>query len=137
MIPYANSKFPPVPILNIALSAPGEAAQTEMAPALIDTGSDFTLVPEKWLQGLDVPRSRPARVRGLWSSYHQVTLFMVDIHLDIGILPGIEVVRVMKSDGVFENEEIVLGRNVLNMLILLLEGPTQQTTVLERRPRRF
>lgn len=137
MIPYANSKFPPVPILNIALSAPGEAAQTEVAPALIDTSSDFTLVPEKWLHGLDIPRSRPARVRGLWSSYHQVTLFMVDIHLDIGILPGIEVVRVMKSDGIFENEEIVLGRNVLNMLILLLEGPTHQTTVLERRPRRF
>lgn len=65
MIPYANSKFPPVPILNIALSAPGEAAQTEVAPALIDTSSDFTLVPEKWLHGLDIPRSRPARVRGL------------------------------------------------------------------------
>ena len=157
MIPYANSKFPPVPILNIALSAPGEAAQTEMAPALIDTGSDFTLVPEKWLQGLDVPRSRPARVRGLWvasplyrcasyrparvrglwSSYHEVTLFLVDIHLEIGILPGIEVVRVRKAEGLFENEEIVLGRNVLNMLILLLEGPTHQTSVLERRPRRF
>jgi hypothetical protein len=61
MISYANSKFPPVPILNIALSSPGEAVQTEVASALIDTGSDFTLVPEKWLQGLDAPRSRPAR----------------------------------------------------------------------------
>ena len=69
MIPYATSKFPPIPILNISLSVPGEGAQTELAPALIDTGSDFTLVPEKWLQGIDAPRSRPARVRGLWSSY--------------------------------------------------------------------
>ena len=43
----------------------------------------------------------------------------------------------MKSDGLFENEEIVLGRNVLNMLILLLEGPIEQTSILERRPRRF
>ena len=137
MIAYANSKFPPAPILNIALSAPGEGAQTELAPALIDTGSDFTLVPEKWLRGLDAPRSRPARVRGLWSSYHEVTLFLIDIHLEIGILPGIEVVRVMKSDGLFENEEIVLGRNVLNMLILLLERPAQQTSILDRRPRRF
>ena len=77
------------------------------------------------------------RARGLWSSYHEVTLFLIDIHLEIGILPGIEVVRVMKSDGLFENEEIVLGRNVLNMLILLLEGPAQQTSLLERRPRRF
>ena len=90
MIPYSKGKFPPIPILNISLSAPGEPAPIELAPALIDTGSDFTLVPEKWLHGLDAPRSRPARVRGLWSSYHEVTLFLVDIHLEIGVLPGIE-----------------------------------------------
>jgi hypothetical protein len=137
MIPYAKNKFPPVPILNISFSAPGETAQTELAPALIDTGSDFTLVPEKWLRGIDAPRSRPAQVRGLWSAYRDVTLFLVDIHLEIGLLPGIEVVRVNRSEGVFENEEIVLGRNVLNLLILLLEGPVQQTTLLERRPRRL
>ncbi len=137
MIAYATNKFPPVPILHISLSAPGESAQTELAPALIDTGSDFTLVPEKWLRDLDAPRSRPARVRGLWSAYREVTLFLVDIHLEIGTLPGVEVVRVMKSEGIFENEEIVLGRNVLNLLILLLEGPAQQTSVLERRPSRL
>lgn len=95
------------------------------------------MVPEKWLRGIEAPRRRPARVRGLWSAFHEVTLFLVDIHLDIGALPGIEVVRVMQSEGLFENEEIVLGRNVLNLLILLLEGPTQQTSLLERRPRRF
>jgi hypothetical protein len=137
MIPYAKSKFPPAPVLTIALSAPGEGPQTGLASALIDTGSDFTLVPEKWLQNLDAPRSRPARVRGLWSAYQEVTLFLIDIHLDIGILPGIEVVRVLKSAGIFENDEIVLGRNVLNLLILLLEGPAQQTSILERRLRRF
>jgi predicted aspartyl protease len=89
MISYAKSKFPPVPVLNIALSVPGEGAQTELTPALIDTGSDFTLVPEKWLQAIDAPRSRLARVRGLWSSYQEITLFLVDVHLDIGILPGV------------------------------------------------
>lgn len=62
MIPYAQNKFPPIPILHIALSAPGESDQSPLAPALIDTGSDFTLVPEKWLRDLDAPRSRPARV---------------------------------------------------------------------------
>lgn len=137
MFPYAKTKFPPFPILNIALSVPSEGAQTELTPALIDTGSDFTLVPEKWLQEIDAPRSRPARVRGLWSAYQEVTLFLVDIHLEIGVLPGVEVVRVTQAEGIFENEEIVLGRNVLNMLILLLEGPAQQTSILERRPRRF
>ena len=137
MIAYSNKKYPPVPILHIQLSVPGESSKTEMLPALIDTGFDFSLIPEKWLYEIDAPRSRPARARGLWSPYHEVTLFFVDIHLDIGILPGIEVVRVSKAEGIFENEEIVLGRNVLNKLILLLEGPQQQTTILERRPRRL
>jgi hypothetical protein len=54
MIPSIKNKFPPASILNIALIVPGEGDQTELTPALIDTGSDFTLVPEKWL------RSRPA-----------------------------------------------------------------------------
>ncbi|MCB0085686.1 MAG: hypothetical protein KDE47_32310 [Caldilineaceae bacterium] len=69
--------------------------------------------------------------------FSEVTLFLVDSHLEIGALPGVEVVRVRKTDGLFENEEIVLGRNVLNLLILLLEGPAKQTSLLERRPRRL
>jgi hypothetical protein len=30
-----------------------------------------------------------------------------------------------------------LGRNILNQLILLLDGPGQQTDILERRPSRL
>ena len=76
-------------------------------------------------------------MRGLWSSRTRVTLYFVDIHFNNVILPGVEAIGVDENDGAFENEEVVLGRNVLNMLFLLLEGPAQQTRVLERRPLRF
>ncbi|MBU0511410.1 MAG: hypothetical protein KJ638_06885 [Chloroflexi bacterium] len=36
-----------------------------------------------------------------------------------------------------EENEIILGRNVLNKLFLLLEGPNQQTRILEGLPRKF
>ena len=124
-------------MLQIQLSSPEEPTQTEIRPALIDTGSDFSLVPRRWLLEIDAPRSRPAFIRGLWSPRHEVTLFLVDIHLENGILPSVEVVGINANEGAFENEEIVLGRNVLNLLFLLLEGPAQQTRVLERRPLRF
>ena len=134
---YSQDKFPPAPILSIQLSAPEESPQTEFLPALVDTGSDFTLVPQHWLLQIDAPYSRPALVRGLWSSQQEIDLFLVDIHLEKGILPGVEVVGVPERDSIFESEEIILGRNLLNLLFLLLEGPAQQTCVLERRPLRF
>lgn len=65
------------------------------------------------------------------------TIYLIDLHLASGVLPDIEVVGVNDDVDEFENEDIILGRNVLNKLILLLEGPQQQTTILERRPRRF
>ena len=70
----------------------------------------------------------------MWSSRQLVTLYLVDIHLAYGTLPGMEVIGIDSED---DEHEVILGRNVLNLLILLLDGPQQQTTILERRPRRF
>jgi hypothetical protein len=134
---YANDKFPPAPVLDIQLSAPEESPQTEIISALVDTGSDFTLVPWRWLLQLDAPASRPAFVRGLWSTRREVTLYLVDIHCGDFVLPGVEVIGVQADQGAFEGEEVVLGRNVLNLFILLLEGPAHKTNLLERRPKRF
>ena len=61
-----------------------------------------------------------------------MTTYLVDLHLEIGVLPGIEVVGIDHEED--EDLEIVVGRNVLNQLILLLDGPHQQIDLLNRRP---
>ena len=71
-------------------------------------------------------------MRGLWSEPRQVTLYLVDLHVETGVLPGVEVAGMADE----EDQEIVLGRNVLNQLILLLDGPRLQTDVLDQRPHR-
>ena len=135
---YSRQNFPPAPILEIKLSQPGESAQLEAKPALIDTGGDFTTVPLTWLLQIDAPEARWAYLRGLWSEQRPVTLYLVDLHFESAILPGVEVIGIDEGDIETEDDrEIVLGRNVLNQLILLLDGPNQQTDVLERRPVRF
>ena len=134
--PYSHEKFPPAPVLDIQLSAPGESPQTATLTALIDTGGDFTIVPLQWLLDINAPESRSAHVRGLWSDRQLVTLYLVDIHLAHGTLPGMEVIGIEDEED-SDEQEVILGRNVLNLLLLLLEGPQQQTTILERRPRRF
>lgn len=51
-------------------------------------------------------------------------------HLEVEgqLLPGIEVV------GDEQGRDVLLGRNVLNKLIVLLDGPGRLTAVLSRRP---
>ena len=113
-IEYSRQKLPPAPILKIKLSPPREAAQTDSVPALIDTGADFTLVPLSWLLRIDAPEVRWAYLRGLWGEQRQATLYLVDLHLDNGVLPGIEVIGIEDSEEeTDEDREIVLGRNVL------------------------
>ncbi len=133
--PYDRAMIPPAPVLSVKISAPREPAHAESLPALVDTGADFTLVPQSWLLRVDAPEARWAFLRGLWSEQRQVTLYLVDLHLGVGTLAGVEVVGVEDED--LENQEIVLGRNILNQVILLLDGPHQQTDVLDRRPVRF
>jgi hypothetical protein len=130
--PYQQDRFPYAPVLPVRLSVPHETAHATVFPALVDTGADFTLAPLTWLVQIDAPESRYAYMRGLWSEQRQVTLYLVDLHLETGVLPGVEVAGIDDED----DQEIVLGRNILNQLILLLDGPHLQTDVLERRPLR-
>lgn len=134
---YSRAKIPPVPILNIKLSPPSEAAKTESLSAMVDTGSDFTLVPLSWLLQINAPESRSAYLRGLWSERQLVTLYLVDLHLEEGVLVAVEVVGLEDEEEIDEELDVILGRNILNKLILLLDGPRTQTDVLGRRPKRF
>ena len=135
---YNRQKYPPAPVLEVKLSQPGEPASAETRSALIDTGGDFTTVPLTWLLQIDAPEVRWAYLRGLWSEQRPVILYLVDLHFEGNTLPGVEVIGIDEDDiETDEDREIVLGRNVLNQLILLLDGPNKQTDILKRRPVRF
>ncbi|MCA9974054.1 MAG: hypothetical protein KC425_27770 [Anaerolineales bacterium] len=136
-ISFTHHKFPPAPVIPIRLSSPGEPAAASEYPALLDTGSDFTLVPLRYLSTIQAPETRSAFVRGLFSERQLITLYLVDIHLEIGVLSGYEVIGVENTVDGFTDEEIILGRNVLNRLHLFLNGPAAETHLLERPPRKF
>jgi hypothetical protein len=135
---YTSTKIPVAPVVNVSLSAPGERVKTVEYPALIDTGGDFTTVPLDWLLQVDAPEVRGAYMRGLWSPQRAVALYLVDLHIANEVLPGVEVVGIPEDDiEVLEDREIVLGRNALDNLIILLDGPQRQCSILERTPLRF
>lgn len=59
-----------------------------------------------------------------WGDRHAVVLYLVDLEIDGQVFPGVLVAGDETAD------EIILGRNLLNLLPLFLDGPRQQTHVV-------
>ncbi|PKO22016.1 MAG: hypothetical protein CVU38_11630 [Chloroflexi bacterium HGW-Chloroflexi-1] len=89
----------------------------------------MTLIPLTHLEQIGAPELDEAGLRSHWGDYTPMTTYLVDIQFSTGILPGIAVV------GDLYGNEILLGRNVLNKMLLLIDGPCQITDVLTRCPR--
>ncbi len=117
---YAAAYQPPFPAAPIVLRNSEEGLRTEQVQALLDTGSDGSLVPIAYLEEILAPPLVDTHIRSHWGEWRAAQLFVVDIELGNLRLPGVFVV------GDEQGSEIVLGRNVLNKLRVLLDGPVGQ-----------
>ena len=124
--PYDVSYRPPFPVAQVVLHNSEAGLYTIAEDALLDTGSDGSLVPIAYLQQIFAPALTDTRICSHWGEWRSVQLFVVDLELDGLILPGVFVV------GDEQGDEIVLGRNVLNKLRLLLDGPANLTEMLSK-----
>ena len=124
---YSKDYFPVAPVLPVSITVPGESPTGDNFSALVDTGADGTFVPTSILEDLDLPILHMTNVRShLGESLHRVSVHRVDIIFFGSLrLPGIEVV------GDDWGDQIILGRNVLNMLRLNLDGPGEMISVSE------
>ncbi len=125
---HGSDHYPPIPVLEIRLGVPDVETLSGVVAALIDTGADITLAPQALLEEISAPELDEVRLRSHWGEYTTVITYLVDIALDTGVLPGVEVV------GDMYGSTVLLGRNVLNKLLLLIDGPRQITDILTRRP---
>jgi len=115
--PYDTSYQPPFPVVRVAFHNSEEGLRTAPEKALLDTGSDGSLVPVAYLRQIFAPALTDIRIRSHWGEWRSAQLFAVDLEFGNLRLPDVFVV------GDEEGDEIILGRNVLNELRILLDGP--------------
>jgi predicted aspartyl protease len=121
--PYDTTYEPAFPVVPVILRNSEEGLRTETLQSLLDTGSDGSLVPIAFLEEILAPPLVDTHIRSHWGEWRAAQLFAVDIELGNLRLPGVFVV------GDEQGSEIVLGRNVLNKLCLLLDGPKGQSDI--------
>jgi len=121
--PYNADYRLPFPAASVVLRNSEEELHTRRTQVLLDTGSDATLVPITYLEEILATPMTDTRIRSHWGEWRAVQLFVVDIELENLRLPGVFVV------GDEQGTEIILGRNVLNKLRILLDGPAGQADI--------
>lgn len=127
---HSRAYRPPIPVLEITLSAPDRNDWHRPFLAIVDSGADATIVPFTIIDEIRSEIVRPAVLSSQWRDRRSVNIYEVDLQLDTLIFYALEVA------GDRQSNEIILGRNFLNLIDLRLNGPALQVELTTRRRRR-
>jgi len=123
---YLAKGYPfPIPVLSVRFRRLAETMASAPQVAIVDTGADMTIAPAEILIDLQAQELQETNLISQWGDRHPVILYIVDLELEGQVLPGVLVA------GDESAEEVILGRNVLNLLPLFLDGPQQHTHLLD------
>jgi len=108
---------PPAPVVSSSIRSQPDGILVTDVPLLIDTGADITLLPADFVRSfLEVKgENKQYELQGFDGTRSFVPAVDVEMHLLGKIFRG--------QFLVIEQECGILGRNVLNALSLLLDGP--------------
>lgn len=121
MIPYNSSLFdPPAPFANVQLRNPATNQTWADAPMLLDSGADATLVPRAVIERIGVALIQDTQFEVMGYD-GQVKA------LDIVVLELTSCRRRFTGQYLLTDESWgIIGRNILNRLSLLFDGPNLQ-----------
>ena len=108
---------PPAPLARVTLRNPENGAILSDVPMLLDSGADVTLIPQAYVNRLDVAvvSDKLYELMG----FDGGTSFAPVVQLELAFLR-----RTFRGQFLLIDQEWgVLGRNILNALSLLLDGP--------------
>ncbi|MEZ4511938.1 MAG: hypothetical protein R3C62_08680 [Chloroflexota bacterium] len=129
--PYDTSYEPAAPVISIGLSPSGSATPRQHLTALIDSGADASMFPTATLLAAGARVVEQRQMRGLIGNAITVNLYLTAVH--IGTHPNghpIHTIHGIRAIGIPTTDEPIIGRDVLNQLETLLNGPAHETTIL-------
>lgn len=122
---YNIAYFPPAPQVQIRLGIPDESLKIGPLLAFVDSGADATIVPLHHIHQLNVQADDSKFIRSQWGERRQVDIYWLDLGIDNIRLPAVEII----ADDL--GNEVNLGRNVLNLLRVFMDGPKQIVDISE------
>jgi hypothetical protein len=116
----ASGYHPPAPTALVTLHDPNQGASLPGVPMLLDLGADVTLLPRAAIERLGVSPEGDQRFGLIGFDGTKSLAPVVTLHV-------ILLRRAFRGHYmVIAGESGILGRDILNQLVLLFDGPRQQ-----------
>jgi len=122
--PYREDTDPATPVLEIGISLLQQQEATAQLTAFIDSGADITLLPLETLEAIGAKPIDKVRIRGILGFSQPTNLYLLCLYIWSHLLPAIQVAAI------HSHADCLLGRNVLNRLEIILNGPAAMTEIL-------
>lgn len=119
---YHGGYTPPAPFVNVDILHPSNPAASTTRSAQIDSGADRTLVPKSVATQLGLLRVGEIQILGITGVVQAVPLYQVVLRMGVWSIT----LKVATHDA---DQFVVLGRDMLNLFYLKLNGPDQTLSI--------
>lgn len=122
---YSRQFDPTMPIVEVSVRAVGTSHPASVVTALVDSGADATILPLSVLQQVGARYVRGRVMHGVTGIPENVDTYLVPIQISPNAVHGIRAVAYGN------NMTPIIGRDVLNNLVVTLDGLAQETVISE------
>jgi hypothetical protein len=112
-----------MPVIEVAITPFGQVIKPLLMPALVDSGADGSMIPLKILQSLKARITGQVNMRTVTGVRSVVNIYEVSLRIAPHTFPKVRVA----ADRY--NSVVVLGRDVLNHLVITLNGLATTTEI--------
>jgi len=116
---YSRDFDPPAPFIELCVSVPLSKDDVSLT-ALIDSGADITVIPERIITQLRLRRVDSLLASGFGKGVIEATVYAAILSVE-GILRP-KMYRVLS----WREDYVLLGRDLLNQLVTVLNGPSEE-----------
>lgn len=116
--PYNQDEYPPAPYIEVVISPSWKTDVRILRKAKIDSGASLTVIPDNLVSRWNLQTRRKIRVRGYDGYASERYTYFADISVGSRRFETVEVTCSRRIN-------ILLGRDVLNQLRVMHDGPRQ------------
>ena len=120
---YDSIYYPAAPVIEIEVDGYDDNLGRRTLRAMVDSGGDASMIPLSILEAIGATYKESTWMRGTAGGRIEVDLYLVAIQIGTELVYGLHVVSSPST------KEAVVGRDVLNQLIVTLNGPAGVTEV--------
>jgi predicted aspartyl protease len=121
---YNTTYQPAAPFITIEVDGYHTTRPNHTLWAMIDSGADATMMPLRVLEAVGAAYKETMWMRGVAGGRIEVDLYFVAVRIGSILIPGLHVIATPSTN------EVIVGRDVLNQLVVTLNGHANTTEII-------